>query len=360
MRRWVTAALLLTAACTTGTHPALPSSRPTASATRDPTPTPTTFRPPTELQLILEDQAVDGSAVLSLVEFCKDTCTTRLYRSTDDERTLGRRSELPQTITRIAAAGATVYGWGGKGLRLWLSHDHGRSWKQSAVAGVTDVLPMIGSVWATTESCEPTCEKVLVGGTADPSTWRPLYRAGSSFKIIRASATTAYGLRTGQRDVTFLRTTDGGRHWVAEPSDCDEIRRCSLSAAGRSTVWLVAGGEPGVGMQLKTFRVTTDTGRHWSRPRNPPAGGYATNVFALSVHTAFLVGGRTSVLGTGDGGRTWQALTPYEEGFSKVLTLPDGTLLAPIAYDNLSTTPVVSVWSRAVDTGRWTNQVLHP
>jgi hypothetical protein len=105
MRRWVTAAFLLTAACTTGTHPALPSGRPTASPTM--TPIPTTFRPPTELQLILQDQAVDGSAVLSLVELCKGTCTTRLYRSTNEERTLGRRSELPQTITRIAAAGAT-------------------------------------------------------------------------------------------------------------------------------------------------------------------------------------------------------------------------------------------------------------
>jgi photosystem II stability/assembly factor-like uncharacterized protein len=201
---------------------------------------------------------------------------------------------------------------------------------------------------------------VLVGGTEDPSTWRPLYRAGSSFEIVRASARTAYGLRTGQRDVTFLRTTDGGRHWVAEPSDCHEIRWCSLSAASSSTVWLVSGGEPGAGMQLKTLRVSTDAGRHWSRPRNPPASGYATNVYALSVHTAFLAGGRSPVLGTRDGGRTWQALTPYEEGFSDVLTLPDGTLLAPISYDNVSTTPVVSVWNRSVNTGRWTQQALHP
>jgi hypothetical protein len=80
----------------------------------------------------------------------------------------------------------------------------------------------------------------------------------------------------------------------------------------------VCASEPGAGFQPKFSSVSINGGRTWSvhgtcialgacRGNNPPNDGYLGNVDAVSANTAYLIGERSVLLVTHDGGRNWQA-----------------------------------------------------
>jgi photosystem II stability/assembly factor-like uncharacterized protein len=73
----------------------------------------------------------------------------------------------------------------------------------------------------------------------------------------------------------------------------------------------VCASEPSVGEQPKTVLESTNGGRTWGlKTGSDIENGYVGSIDLLSARQAFLVGGRSSLLETNDGGSRWTAVEP--------------------------------------------------
>jgi photosystem II stability/assembly factor-like uncharacterized protein len=73
----------------------------------------------------------------------------------------------------------------------------------------------------------------------------------------------------------------------------------------------VCASEPSAGEQLKTVLESVDGGRTWVLKTDSSVDiGYLGAIDLLSGRDAFLVGGRSSLMVTHDGGVQWHAVTP--------------------------------------------------
>jgi len=230
---------------------------------------------------------------------------------------------------------------------LFVTHDSGRTWREvSSFGPVLSVVPLGSSVWALHGSCATRSATVCSFGIEESSdggrTWsdHPLPGAGratSYADLLRTSTTSAFlvaaslTLQLGQAPkniVTILSTTDRGEHWrtVSSAPCVGAGFTVDLSRAPDGALWLVCGGQPSAGNQLKSFARSLDGGRTWVQGpcavqlpvgtfvdclvSHQMLGGYLGDLVALSATTAFIDGGRSFLQVSSDGGQTWSRTVP--------------------------------------------------
>jgi len=105
----------------------------------------------------------------------------------------------------------------------------------------------------------------------------------------------------------------------------------AVSAAPDGALFAACAGQPGAGEQGKTVERSLNGGRTWTRGESRGIGhcggdlgaGYLGEIAALDARTVYLVGERSSLLVTHDGGAMWgmvKAVTAgTDAGTSQVL-----------------------------------------
>jgi photosystem II stability/assembly factor-like uncharacterized protein len=220
---------------------------------------------------------------------------------------------------------------GSQGQALYASSDGGRTWRfvsRTQQTGRSGALPFgcdkNGFAFAT-----PTrglAGGVCAGGAAflyrtgdGGRTWHRVALPGLSacqcdvsprFFSPKAGAIVAAGFTTEGRPLVHTYwTDDGGADWRPSPLPVGRAST-AVSSASASTLWLV-GTPPGrIRSPFTRLVRTDDAGRSWHASSLPfDADGFQLD--ALDAATAYAVSplvGRTSVLRTVDGGRTWQTI----------------------------------------------------
>jgi photosystem II stability/assembly factor-like uncharacterized protein len=235
-----------------------------------------------------------------------------LYVTHDGGRSWAREPQ-PGSVIAVSAVGPSIWmvetvcaanpsGGGAQrcALRLLESADGGRDWTQSrrAPAG------------ATTNRETPAV-------SAQGQNW--LVRVGATAAYLLSEPTATRGPGTPPATAPLWYTGDGGASWTARHIVCREGGALSvvLSAAPDGALVAVCAAQPSAGYQPKSMSVSTDGGRtwslqgpcraQWSCTESPLDNGYLDEVVALSADTAFVIGPRSPILVTRDGGASWQA-----------------------------------------------------
>jgi hypothetical protein len=318
------------------------------------------------------------------------TCVDRVGLSGDG----GARFALVGTVAAWRCAGGApvaqlAFDGRGDGFAygpgLFVSHDGGRSWARSPQPGSVLAVSALGeSVWMVEEDCARgrslTCPMALLESADGGRTWRPAPRqppgalaarygepALGQDWLVRVSAGTAYVLSSPPRGALYVplwSTSDGGASWAARRIPCGGALSVVASVAPDGALVAVCAGEPGAGSQAKWSAASTDGGRTWSvHPRceiiacQPAAlvGGYLGEVDAVSASTFYVIGDRSPLIVTRDGGVSWRR---YDD-VGNVNGLPaqvqffgprDGIVLG---QSNTSTAPV-TIWHTDDAGANWT------
>jgi hypothetical protein len=211
---------------------------------------------------------------------------------------------MAETICHAGGPGAPAHGCE---LRLVESGDGGRHWEPSP--------------------SEPTKASVGPGLAAtggEPAlgqTW--LVRVGRSAGYLTSVPTkTSPGAASS---APLWYTANRGASWSQRRISCGALPALSvaLSAPTSRVLFAVCAGQGGARSQLKSSAVSTNAGRSWTvhvpcpRPAcwdGPLDQGYLGQVDAVTSHTAFVIGGRSALLVTRDGGVSWQSQTRIGNG----------------------------------------------
>jgi photosystem II stability/assembly factor-like uncharacterized protein len=250
-------------------------------------------------------------------------------------------------IAADSAGGAFAYG-----PSLYIASSPAGPWRKSPQPGTVLAVSAVGrSVWMLLALCRGAasrpsgCVLHLVESGNGGRTWQPVKSqppgavtrgsaggpayepaAGQTW-LLRADSSAAYVLAgpavndRGKPDsATFWYTANGGASWSRRHIGCG-IDALSVSVARSPSGALVGvcADEPSAGFQVKTTLISSNGGRTWTLRagcgfslgcRDPLYFGYLGQVAAVSARTAFLVGDRSSLLATTDGGRRWHAVLP--------------------------------------------------
>jgi photosystem II stability/assembly factor-like uncharacterized protein len=260
------------------------------------------------------------------------------------------------------------------------------TWTQVPQTGVVMSVEALGSsVWVVESTCPaPTdlshpCPMRLLESVDGGRTWDSVgVPSGATTDdldaqtwLVRVTATTAYlasnpALKFDRQSSTapLWYTADGGRTWSARQVDCGfSAMTDAISAAPDGTLLAVCATEPSAGNQPKSTVRSTDGGRTWTTMTQCPGGGealsfdcaidpplsfgYLGEIDAVSADTIYLVGGRSSLLVTHDGGATWAVVQPMigdtSAGTQKVVFFDesDGVVLG----DDGQNDDVATIWS---------------
>jgi Photosynthesis system II assembly factor YCF48 len=227
------------------------------------------------------------------------------------------------------------------GPKLFTSHDGGASWAPSAQPGAVLAVDAVGrSVWMLEQVCAPgarstNCPLRLLqsgdgGRSFTPAAHQPPLTLSRTFVVdpdsaqgqswlVRVNARAAYVLAppSGGDSTPLLYTSDGGGSWSGRTSPCPAGLSTVLSVAPGGALFAVCAGEPSAGAQAKSSAVSTDGGRTWTEHVPCPnlnlcttalSQGYLGEVDATSASTAYVIGDRSALLVTRDGGSSWTAL----------------------------------------------------
>lgn len=247
-------------------------------------------------------------------------------------------NEFSSSLTTDGYGDAFVYG-----PQLFVSHDNAKTWTRSPQSGlVLDVKAIGRSIWIVVSTCTHAetvsgspCPAHLRASNNGGRTWESLvspkgnsggisYGAHGQSYLLRISRSSAYLMlapphliTTGDPSVVPLWfTSTGGRSWSSRQVPC-HIGALSavLSAAPNGTLMAVCASGPSAGSQIKSVLNSSDGGRTWNLKTDSNIDiGYLGAVDLVTSQEAFLVGARSSLLVTHDGGTLWKPVQPLLGG----------------------------------------------
>lgn len=292
-------------------------------------------------------------------------------------------------MTADGAGDAFAYG-----PKLFIHGNGGGQWRSSPQPGLVLAVSAVGrSVWLLLANCGQVrantgrCALRLVESADAGLSWHPapsqppgafLGFAGELSEtalgqtwLVRTGPTAGYVLAYPDLNSRGLPdraplwyTADGGRTWSRRQSPCgqDAMSAVAALAPGGALVAMCA-GEPGAGAQGKFMTVSADDGRSWTQPigcsLSQPChdsallGGYVGQIAAVSARIVYLVGGRSSLLVTTDGGRRWRLVQPIigDSGGGTAQVTFFGSQDGVVLGDNAAANEAVTIWHTS-DGGR--------
>src|SRR2546430_4003965 len=159
------------------------------------------------------------------------------------------------------------------GPQLYATHDGGHTWTLARSSPIVSLASAGQSVWALEGGCPNGCSLTLQRSADAGRSWSrvsvpQLDRAGFAVPARLDDAhgwILAWGIET-QSAATLLRTSDGGASWqmLATPWTPSLGTGGVGAAAIPANVWVVCGGVPGAGQQLKLLSRSVDGGARWT------------------------------------------------------------------------------------------------
>ena len=284
------------------------------------------------------------------------------------------------------------------GPRLFVTHNRGKTWQPDTQPGVVVAVSAVGhSVWMLEGDCpagaftlprSTTCPLRLLQSTDGGRAWSamsdqpPGARASTGALTLeaalgqgwltRVNGASAYVVSnptptesaSSSNTASLWYTDDGGATWVAEEIPCGvDAQSVSFSVAPDGAVVAVCAEEPAAGSEPKSMSVSLDEGRTWSVRRScvgsssqcPSLLGYLGNVAATSSTTAFVVGDRSPLLITRDGGNSWEALQTVGDvnGMPAQVIFFGAANGVVLGRENTASSPI-AIWHTADGGLRWT------
>jgi photosystem II stability/assembly factor-like uncharacterized protein len=271
------------------------------------------------------------------------------------------------------------------GPRLYVSHDGASTWiRVPQSESVWDVAAVGLSVWIVESKCaladffgRSSCPIRLLESTNGGRTWRqsPNIPQGSASGIssgahgqsylVRIDRSTAYlmlephySLDGGPSIAPLWYTSDGGKSWSNRQVPCHISALSSVfTVATNGTLMAACASQPSAGGQTKSVLESTNGGRTWTLKTDSNIDyGYLGAIDLVSNNEAFLVGGRSSLLVTHDGGSRWKAVQPLigstAGGTSQVFFF--GVSHGLVLGNNDSDNERLTLWSTADGGQHWT------
>lgn len=278
------------------------------------------------------------------------------------------------------------------GPALAISHDHGRSWARKRVGDVLALSAVGRSVWLLAARCAghgtapASCPVRLLVSADGGRSWRQARLPGAAVAgfgsqvvgqadLVRTSKAAGYVLTgpdvnpRGRPDAARIWITrSGGTSWSRHAVPCGlNAQSAALAVAPTGKIFVACAGEPGAGSQDKTL-ASSPNGSTWTvrtpcthgSTSCPPLGlGYLGQIAATSNGTVFLVGPRSSLLVTRNAGRTWRTVKPMigDEGGGTSSVVFSGKRGIVVGYDQADG-ELPAIWHTADGGTRW--HVVHP
>ena len=230
------------------------------------------------------------------------------------------------------------------GPQFFVSHDNAKTWSRVRVSGtVLDVSTVGLSVWLVVSTCthagtvtDVPCPVHVLESNNGGRSWEssPVSPRGDvggfSYNLadgqsylVRTSRSNAYLMLSpsfnthgGPDVVPVWFTSNGGRSWSNRRVTCHfGAMSAVLSVSPNGTLMAVCASEPSAGEQIKSVLDSTNGGRTWVLKTDSNINfGYLGTVDLVSTQEAFLVGDRSPLLVTHDGGTHWQAVRNVAAG----------------------------------------------
>jgi len=159
-------------------------------------------------------------------------------------------------------------------------------------------------------------------------------------------------IEVGNPDYYYLRTTDGGENWTnIKIPDPDKYYRVAYFFISPSQGWLITGGQPGAGQQLKKMYKTSDGGNSWSEISSTslppseedglPSSGYVSDLYFLNEKYGWFTELRGQIYVTTDGGKDWVVVNKHprdEMNMAKpyFINLKEGYVIDSLSSSNAS------------------------
>jgi photosystem II stability/assembly factor-like uncharacterized protein len=135
-----------------------------------------------------------------------------------------------------------------------------------------------------------------------------------------------------------------------------------LSVSSRGTLMAACAGEPAVGNQMKSVLESNNGGRTWTLKTDAGIeSGYLGAIDLVTSSEAYLVGGRSSLLVTHDGGSRWQAIEPLiggSAGGTSQVTFFDSTH-GLVLGNNDNDDENMTLWHTSDGGEHWTTELPH-
>ena len=235
------------------------------------------------------------------------------------------------------------------GPDLFITHDGGRSWAKSPrTSAVHSVVAFGNSIWVLEGGCgemasATQCPTRLRRSDNGGRSWASSLAPSGATSLVRTGLTSGYVMAessgpanaAGSGTSPMWLTVNSGATWQSRPIACWSFAQVAVWVAPDETLFAVCGGEGGMGAKMKETVRSVDGGRHWSVQSTchlnhvsgvnctpgVPLGGYLGEIDAVSSSRVYLVGDRSSLTETRNGGVTWSPVQPLLGDTS------DGTLM---------------------------------
>lgn len=292
-----------------------------------------------------------------------------------------------QSLTTDANGDEFAYG-----PQLFLRGNEARAWLASRQPGVVLAVSAAGrSVWMLLSDRAPSGCRLVVLETANGGhSWHPARSqppgmsgcpgpgigegaAGQTW-LVHTGPASGYVLAApsvnnrGKADsVPLWYTGNGGISWSRRTIPCGlDALSAVLSVAPGGALAAVCAGEPAAGSQAKSTATSHDGGRSWTvhvgcqllepcRNPGPLMNGYLGQIAAVSAGTVYLVGQRSSLMVTTDGGEHWRLSRPVigDSGGGTMQVIFFGGSDAVVLGDDGSDNEQPAIWHSADGGRRW-------